>query len=54
MSVQRGSRSGQRTRRARRGRVVMLHRAGGQLVMVRWLVRSRYGVMGVVYRVDYR
>jgi hypothetical protein len=52
MNMQRGSRSRNRTRqRARRWQVV--HRAGGQLVVIQWLVRSRYGVMGVVQKVDY-
>lgn len=53
MNMQRGSRSRQWTRRARRGRTLVLHRAGGQLVIIQWLVRSRYGVMAVVQKVEY-
>lgn len=53
MNMQRGSRSRHRTGRGRVRRWHVVHRAGGQLVIVHWLVRSRYGVVGVVQKVDY-
>ncbi|MDI6895438.1 MAG: hypothetical protein AB1503_04950 [Bacillota bacterium] len=51
--MQRGSRSRNRIRHGRLRGWRVVHRAGGQLVIVRWLVRSRYGVVGVVQKVDY-
>ncbi|HHY96140.1 MAG TPA: hypothetical protein GX513_14210 [Firmicutes bacterium] len=51
--MQRGSRprSWHRLDRRRRS-FYLVRRTGGQLVTVQWLARSRYGVVGVVQRVD--
>lgn len=51
--MQRGSRSRSWHRLDRRRRsFYLVRRTGGQLVTVQWLARSRYGVVGVVQRVD--